>query len=73
MATKFIRIAGMPVLLESWSADGVRGKSGVFLARYVGGMSDEELQGFLENHGEADLGGATVSRTPGVRVRQFWI
>jgi hypothetical protein len=32
--------------------------------RDVAGMSVAVLQEFLEKHGEADLGGATVSRTP---------
>jgi hypothetical protein len=64
LAMRFVRIAGIPVLLESWSSDGVRGKSAVFLSRYVGTMSDDALQTFLEEHGEAGLGGATVSRSP---------
>jgi hypothetical protein len=63
VATKFVRIGGIPVLLESWLADGVHGKSAVLLTRHVGSMSDDDLQGFLEQHGQADLGGVTVSRT----------
>jgi hypothetical protein len=50
--------------LEQWFADGIFGKSAVFLTHDVAGKSDAELQSFLAKHGEADLGGATVSRTP---------
>jgi hypothetical protein len=40
LTAKFVRVAGIPFLLERWSGDGVRGCSAVFLTDHVTGMTD---------------------------------
>ena len=57
LATKFGRIDGLPVLLESWSADGVRGMSAIFLTDQVDGLDVANLEKLLADHG-AGLGGS---------------
>lgn len=61
----YVRVNEIPMLIESWSADGVRGSTAILLVRDVGQLTDEELQRFLTEQGGADLtGGVTISRRP---------
>jgi hypothetical protein len=56
------RVAGIPFLLEEWSADGIKGSSAVFLTEHVAQMSDSELQQWLADQ-RVNLGGrVTIAR-----------
>ena len=48
------------MLLEQWSADGIRGSTALFLTEHVSTMDDAALQDFLTEHG-LDLGNAGVT------------
>jgi hypothetical protein len=57
------RVQDIPLLIERWSADGVTGSTAVFLTEQVAGMSDSEVQRFLEDRAGVDLaGGVTITR-----------
>jgi hypothetical protein len=45
---KFVRVGGIPILLERWSSDGLTGKTAVLLNRDVAGMDDAALRALLE-------------------------
>jgi hypothetical protein len=62
LATKFVRVAGIPILFERWCADGVSGSSAVFLNEHVAGMADASLQEFLTQAGIEIGGSATFVR-----------
>jgi hypothetical protein len=61
-AAKFFRVDGIPILFESWSGDGVRGSTAVFLTETVAGMTDATLQKLLTDRGVDLGGGATIAR-----------
>ena len=60
LSAKYLRADGIAMLLERWSADGVRGSTVVFLQEHVSIMDDAELQQFLKEQG-LDLGNAGVT------------
>jgi vacuolar-type H+-ATPase subunit E/Vma4 len=59
-SAKYFRADGIAMLLEKWSADGVRGSTVVFLTEHVSRMDDAALQEFLKEQG-LDLGSAGVT------------
>ena len=61
LVAEFIRVEGLPILVESWTRDGVKGMSAIFLTEHVAGMSDAALENFLPDHG-VDLGVVTIAR-----------
>jgi hypothetical protein len=62
LVAEFIRVEGIPILLESWSGGGVKGMRAVFLTETVAGMDDAALENFLADHGVDLGGGVTILR-----------
>lgn len=61
--TKFVRVNETPILLEKWSADGVRGCTAVFLTDNAAAMDDVALRSFLtEKAGLPLKGSVTIVR-----------
>lgn len=60
LSAKYLQIAGIPMLLERWSADGVCGSTALFFTEHVSGMDDAALETFLIEHG-LDLGRAGIT------------
>lgn len=63
LSERQIFVIGIPILLERWSADGVRGSTAVLLPEHVAGMDDSAIQKFLTELAGLDLdGGVTITR-----------
>jgi len=63
LKTAFIRVAGVPILIESWAWEGYGGSTAVLLTRDAGPMSDEALKLFLTAQAHLNLAGSvTISR-----------
>ena len=60
LSENYLRADEIAMLLEKWSADGVRGSTVVFLTEHVTRMDDATLQQFLTGQG-LDLGSAGVT------------
>jgi hypothetical protein len=58
-SSRYRRIAGIPLLLEEWTYDGIRAHSVVFLAEHVG-MDDAALQTFLSQQARIEIGGSVT-------------
>ena len=46
LAAKFIRLDGVPVLIEEWNWEAINGSTAVFLAEHVAGTDDDAVQEF---------------------------
>ena len=63
LKAQYVRVEGIPILLEHWSADGVRGKTAIFLTEHVEKMDDAELRRFfVEKAGVEIEGSVTIVR-----------
>ena len=60
LETKLFQIGEIPLLVERWSGDGVRGNSAVFLTSHASEMTDDALRRFLTEQAGIDLSGSTT-------------
>lgn len=59
--TEYIRVAEIPILLENWNADGVRGMTAVFLTEHLARMDDAALRRFLTEKAGIEIGEGSIT------------
>jgi hypothetical protein len=62
---EYIWIGNIPVVLERWAWDGIRGSSAVMLAEHVGKLSDAALVSLLNEGGIETVKPVTIKRHGG--------
>ncbi len=60
MSTRYRLVAGIPLLLEEWSFEGIRGETAVFLSEHVAGKDDAALENFLREQAGVDVSGSVT-------------